>query len=282
MDIKYIEKYLETLRYEKNYSKNTIASYRNDLIKLTEYNYIDDKKAKEIIYKLEVSPKSQAHFLSSVNQFYKYLLEEEIVNTNPFIKIPQPKLPKHLPDYLTEDEIDKLLDITYKDSYDYRNKAMLELLYATGVRITELINLELKDIDLQNDQIKVMGKGSKERIIPINDIAKSALLEYINIHRKNILKTYESQTLFVSRNKTKITRQAFFKIMKKLCLEKGINKNISPHTIRHSFATHLLNNGADLRVIQELLGHENITTTEIYTHLSQQKIKEDYKLHPHA
>ena len=157
---------------------------------------------------------------------------------------------------------------------------MLEMLYATGIRISELCNLTMSNLYLEDEMIKVFGKGSKERIIPVNDVALNSLQEYLKFGRGELLGTKDSEFVFISSRHTKITRQAFFKFLKKLCEEKGIKKNISPHILRHSFATHLLNNGADLRIVQELLGHSDISTTQIYTHLSNQKLESEYEKHP--
>ena len=160
---------------------------------------------------------------------------------------------------------------------------MLELMYSSGLRVSELINLKLNDISLDEDVVRILGKGSKERIVPIGDCAKEALNNYINIYRKDLFKNNRSDYLFLSKNGTKLSRQYFFKLIKKQSSLNNINKNISPHTLRHSFATHMLNYGADLRSIQELLGHSDISTTQIYTHISQSKIKDDYiNSHPHS
>ena len=211
------------------------------------------------------------------------MINENIVKTNPCINIISPKLAKKLPNYLTEEEVDKLLNIPLKTAYDYRNKAMLELLYATGIRVSELINLKFVNLELQDDFIRVMGKGSKERIIPISNISKKYLIEYIEIYRKTLLKNKDSEYLFINNQGNVISRVGFFKIIKKLCLENNISKNVSPHILRHSFATHLLAHGADLRVIQELLGHSDISTTQIYAHLINDKLKKDYEeFHPHS
>ena len=193
-----------------------------------------------------------------------------------------PKIEKKLPNYLTIEEVDKLLDIRLEKPTDYRNKAMLELLYATGMRISELTNLKLSQVDFDDDIVRVLGKGKKERTIPLNDTAIFALKEYINDYRPFLLKLNTSEYIFINNFGNKISRQGFFKILKKLCVKAEISKEVSPHTLRHSFATHLLNNGADLRIIQELLGHENLVTTEIYAHLQNQKIKDDYENHPRS
>ena len=188
-----------------------------------------------------------------------------------------PKIPSKLPEVLSEEEVDKLLDINLVDKYSYRNKAMLELLYATGMRASELTNLKLNNIDLDSCIVRIMGKGSKERIVPINDTTIKYLNIYINNYRKEILNKKDSEYLFISNALKPITRQGLFKIIKKECIRAGIKKNVYPHILRHSFATHLLNHGANIRIIQELLGHEDITTTEIYTHLSNETIKKDYE-----
>ena len=204
-----------------------------------------------------------------------------MVGENIFYNIDMPKLEKHLPSVLTYEEVDKLLDINITDSFSARNKAILELMYASGLRISETINLKLYDIDLENDILRVFGKGSKERIVPIGTIAVNDLNKYINEYREKMLKNKKNDYLFLNNHGNKITRQGLFKNLKSLLKEKGIEKDVSPHTLRHSFATHLLNNGADLRSIQELLGHSSIKTTQIYTHVSSEHLKEQYKSHPH-
>ena len=283
MNEELINRYLDYLKYERNLSLNTIKSYSNDLqqfAKTHDFLKVTPTDSKKYLEKLNLSPKSQAHTITVLNSFYLFLINENIIKTNPFAQIHHPKLPKYLPEYLTEEEIDKILDINLNNSYDYRNIAMLETLYATGMRVSELVNLEMVNLDLDNALVRIMGKGSKERIIPLTDIAIKRLQIYIKDHRPQLLNNKNSNYVFISRNQKNISRQAFFKIIKTICQSKGINKNISPHTIRHSFATHLLAHGADLRIIQELLGHEDISTTQIYTHLTNTQIKKDYELHP--
>ena len=193
-----------------------------------------------------------------------------------------PKTKKSLPKVLTIEEVDKLLDITLKDAYSYRNKAMLELMYATGLRVSELVNLKIHDIDFINETVRTMGKGNKERIIPMGEIAIHYLKLYLEIYRSQLLKKDYTDDLLLNNHGKCMTRQGFFKILKKLAKEKDIKTSFSPHTLRHSFATHLLENGADLRSIQELLGHSSISTTGIYTHVSNEELKENYKYHPHG
>ena len=286
-----IKNYLNYLKIDKNYSINTINSYKNALTKY--YNYIDKKNInfkkineKEINDFLTYlsknnSPRTVAYTLTVLRNYYNYLIIEKVVGENIFYNIDMPKLEKHLPSVLTYEEVDKLLDINITDSFSARNKAILELMYASGLRISETINLKLYDIDLENDIVRVFGKGSKERIVPIGTIAVNALNKYINEYREKMLKNKKNDYLFLNNHGNKITRQGLFKNLKNLLKEKGIEKDVSPHTLRHSFATHLLNNGADLRSIQELLGHSSIKTTQVYTHVSSEHLKEQYKSHPH-
>ncbi len=284
---KNIKFYLEYLKYERRVSNNTVESYGENLKKLTQNINKDilsltTSDIRMILNNMETSPKTKAHYLSVLNSFYNYMIFNGIIKNNPCSGIRLPKLEKKLPNYLTIEEIDKLLDIKLIKPIDYRNKAMLEVLFATGTRISELINLTLNQIDYNECIIRVLGKGKKDRIIPIGNTAMEYLKLYINEYRGFILKTKNSEYVFINKNGTKISRQGFFKILKKLVKEAGIEKDVSPHTLRHSFATYLLNNGADLRIIQELLGHENLVTTEIYSHLSNKKIEEDYQHHPRA
>ena len=282
----YINKYLDYLKFERKLSDNTLKSYLNDLKDFDLYfnGNVKDLKYKDIsdyINSLkDLNARSVAHYITVINSFYLFLIDESIIDENPCLNIISPKIPKKLPNYLSEDEIDNLLDIRLVTPYDYRNKAMLELLYATGVRITELINLKVSDVDLFNCFIRVFGKGKKERIVPISDLAVKYLTIYIEDYRNMILKEHDSEYLFISNSYKNISRQGFFKILKAECERCGIEKTVSPHVLRHSFATHMLKHGADLRIIQELLGHEDISTTQIYAHLVNEKLKEDYEYHP--
>lgn len=285
----YINKYLDYLKFERKLSKNTILSYKNDLNDLYLYFNEDiinnnDTEMTKYIYSLkELNARSLAHHITVINSFYEFLISEEIIQINPCEGIKSPKLPNKLPNYLTEDEVDKLMNINLETPYSYRNKAMFELLYATGLRVSELVSLKFNDIDLNNDFVRVIGKGSKERIVPVSDLAIKWLSIYLNQYRPIILKNRDSEYLFISNALKPITRQGFFKIIKQEVKRAGINKDVSPHVLRHSFATHLLNHGADLRVIQELLGHSDISTTQIYTHLVNEKIKKDYEeYHPRS
>lgn len=281
-----INKYLDYLEFERKLSSNTIASYKNDLKSLDSYfknkllkvSYNDLQKYLSTLK--DLNARSVAHHITVINSFYNFLLNEELIKENPCLNLVSPKIPKKLPTFLTEDEVDNLLNINLITPYDYRNKAMLELLYATGLRISELCNLKITDVDIHNCFVRVYGKGSKERIVPVTDLALKYLEMYVKTYRPIILKNTISDYLFISNSLTNISRQGFFKIIKKECKRAGISKNVSPHVLRHSFATHLLKHGADLRVIQELLGHEDISTTQIYAHLVNDKLKKDYEFHP--
>ncbi len=286
MDNDYINKYLDYLKYERKLSNNTYESYRYNLEKFSDFFKgknllkLETDEIRDFLYDDNVTAKTRAHYLTVINSFYNFLFENNLITKTPTSTIKLPKLEKKLPEFLTIEEVDKLLNINPMKPTDYRNVAMLETLYATGLRVSELVGLEISNIDFDECTIRVFGKGSKERIVPMNDSAKNALKIYIEEYRDYLLKDKSSSYVFINNLGTKITRQGFFKILKKICRENGIDKHVSPHTLRHSFATHLLNNGADLRVIQELLGHSNITTTEIYSHVSNQKVHSDYEFHP--
>jgi len=286
---------IEFLRYlliDKGYSNNTIESYKRDLEKFLDFNKnknIEDIKNEDLkeyvkyLKEINLNEKSVARNISSLKSFYKFLIIEKYINNNPTDALFLPKVKKSLPNTLSEDEVLKLLDIKLTDNFSYRNKAMLELIYATGLRVSELINLKLQDIDLTQDIIRTFGKGSKERVIPIGDYAKEYLEKYIYEYRGSILKRESCEYLFLNNHGKKMTRQGFFKILKKIAKEKGIDKEFSPHTLRHSFASHLLKYGADLRTIQELLGHSDISTTQIYTHITNEELKKNYQdFHPHG
>lgn len=279
--------FLEYLKYERRVSVNTVDSYGENLLLLKNYTNKDlislkKEDIKDFLDNVEATARTKAHYLTVFNSFYKYLVFMDKIKSNPCDGIKAPKLEKKLPTYLTNEEIAKLFNIRLTKPVDYRNKAILEVMYATGARISEVINLELNQIDFEECIIRVGGKGKKERIIPLDDVAIEALDNYINNYRPFLIKNETCNYVFLNKNGEKISRQMIFKMLKNLANKAGITKEISPHTLRHSFASNLLNNGADLRVIQELLGHENLETTEIYSHLQNKKIKDDYNNHPHA
>ena len=286
------DEYLEYVIVEQHLTQNTKDSYEDELDKYIAYlkeNHISNIENVETgditdyLIKLKhdgLDPRSISHSITVIRNIHKYLLKIGRLKDDVSLNIERPKLRKSLPVTLTVSEVDKLLDIELNTPFDYRNKAMLELIYGTGLRISELLSLTLNDIDLTNCTIRCMGKGRKERILPINEYVIEYLEKYIYVRNK-LEKTVKYKELFLNNHGKPISRQGFFKLLKKLLLEKGLNTNVSPHTLRHSFATHLLENGADLRLIQEMLGHSDISTTRIYTHISNQKVKTDYEeYHP--
>ena len=285
-----INEYIDYIKYERKLSDETVKNYKYDLNKfnsflesknISDFKKIDTKLIEEYLSTLnEYSSKTLSRNITSINNFFIFLLKNKEIKSNPCEFSDRPKLEKKLPEVLNIEEVDKLLDITLKSKYDYRNKAMLEILYGCGLRINELINLTTRDVDFENAVIRCMGKGSKERIVPINDYIIYYLKEYLEI-RPSFFKRNINDYLFLNNHGNKMTRQGFLKNLKKILDEKNIKKHVTPHTLRHSFATHMLSGGADLRSIQLLLGHSDISTTKIYTHISHEKVKEDYKeFHP--
>lgn len=285
-----IREYLNYALVEKKLSLNTIASYRIDLDHYI--NFFRDKKLIDITKKdiskfIEslkdkgLNEKTINHVIGTVKSFHNYFSTHyDIANVTE--NISRLKTTKTLPKVLSIDEVDILLNINLTSSYDYRNKAMLELMYSSGLRVSELLNLALTDIDFENNLVKVFGKGSKERIVPIGDYATNALFKYVSEYRNSLIK-FPTDILFLNNHGKKISRSGFFKIIEKIAKDKGIEKEISPHTLRHSFATHMLECGADLRSIQELLGHENMSTTSIYTHVRSDLLRDAYdKFHPRS
>jgi len=289
-----IEDFINFIVFEKRLSKNTVLSYKEDLLKYEEYmkengildtykiNTTDIEKYLIYLNTNEYTITSIARKLTTIKNFHSYLFNKGYTKTNVAESIDRPKIKKTLPKVLTLQEVDLLLDIKCNTAFDYRNKAMLELLYATGLRISELLNLKLNDIDMENCVVRCLGKGNKERIVPIGEYVLFYLSKYLE-YRPKLSKNKRSEYLFLNNLGGKLSRFSFFKLIKKLLKEKNINVDVSPHTLRHSFATHMLEYGADLRSIQELLGHSDIATTKIYTHISNNKIKEEYnKYHPRS
>lgn len=290
------EAIIEFLNYcsiDKGLSDNTSISYKTDLelylsfIKEKGINSLKDIKSSDIeSYMMFLQEDSHdtvttvARKLTSIKNFHSFLEKEGIVSKNVSVGIKRPKLRKTVVRSLSVSDVDKLLDIKLNTPFDYRNKAMLELIYGTGLRVSELVNLTLNNIDFTNCIIRIVGKGNKERIIPLGEYSMYYLDLYME-RRNSLLKKNICDALFLNNHGKKITRQGFFKILKGLLKEKGLDIDASPHTLRHSFATHLLNSGADLRSIQEMLGHSDISTTRIYTHVGDSKIRNDYKeYHP--
>ncbi len=293
---KYIVDYLNYIYIEKKLSENTKNAYERDLLKYLDYLIKKRRKEQwqlvekqdiikfiEYLKKSSLSVRSISRIIVSIKNFYKFLIKEKIIINNPCEDIESPKQIKSLPKVLNIEEINKLLDFVPKTAFEYRNKAMVELLYASGLRVSELINLNIKDINIDMAIVRCVGKGNKERIIPIGDIALKYINKYLNEYRHIMLKGYITDVLFINNQGKGLTRQGFFKILKQIAKKQEIKKSFSPHTIRHSFATHLLDRGADLRSIQEMMGHSDITTTQIYTHIAQGTIKKNYDdYHPRS
>lgn len=275
----YISDYLNYLDMERGLSKNTLSAYQSDLMAF--FDYLENKKLDELkrkdfssytkhLARNEINPSTITRKIASIKGFFRYLCHKRIIKTNPSISITPPKLPKKLPKVLTKNELETIL----KKNLDILDYAILELLYSAGIRVSELTELELKNIDIAQQIIKVFGKGSKERIVPIGQKCIKILKKYLKKRELIALKYNSKPYLFLDSNGKKITRQKVYKIIHSL--GNDIDKNISPHTIRHSFATHMLENGADLRVVQELLGHASIVTTQLYTHISKKTLREVY------
>ena len=284
MIVQLISEYLNWLEVERGLSRNTIDAYKNDLIGFFDYfqnieNLDEIKRNNFSEYTMflasnNISASSITRKIASIKGFFKYVSANREIKANPALAINSPKLPKRLPKVITFEEIKKLLN----NRLTVKEKAVFELLYATGLRVSELVNLEIKNVDFKNNLIKTTGKGSKERFVPVGKKAKAALNEYLK-QRELILKTkfgsnYKENAIFINDNGKKITRQWVYNFIKKQ--GETIHKQISPHTIRHSFATHLLENGADLRAVQELLGHSSVVTTQLYTHISKKRLKQIY------
>jgi integrase/recombinase XerD len=291
----YIKDYQSYLRIERGLSKNTIENYGFDIERLClflETNQIEvspinitDEAVQEFIYSVskEVNPRSQARIISGLKSFFNYLIFEDYRKDSPLELIESPKTGRKLPDTLSVSEIDALIAaIDLSSNEGERNRAMLETLYGCGLRVSELISLKISDLFFEEGFVKITGKGNKERFVPIGKLTQKYIEIYQNSIRNtiNIKKGFED-TLFLNRRGGQLTRSMIFAIIKNLALQINLHKNISPHTLRHSFATHLLENGADLRSIQLMLGHESITTTEIYVHLDRSFLKEVmHSFHP--
>jgi len=286
-----IDRFLDYIKVEKGLSSNTIQSYNNDLLRFARFlerkglsvknittsdlsDYIQELKGK-------LSERSLARNLSSLRSFYRFLILNSHINHNPTRLIDFPKLPRRLPEVLSFEEVERLLSAPDpKTPEGKRDKAMLELLYATGIRVSELITIKIHDLDLERGIVRVLGKGSKERLIPMGQIAIDSIKEYL-LMRKRFLKDKKFPHLFLNVRGKPLTRQGFWKIIKAYGIKAGIKKRITPHILRHSFATHLLERGADLRSVQLMLGHEDISTTQIYTHISTERIRKIHKrFHP--
>ena len=283
--MKYVEDYLLFLKTEKKLGNNTINSYMLDLEDFfkTFNGSIESCTKKDIlayissINRLEVSTVNR--HISSLKSFFNYLVDESIIKVSPMEEVSSLKKAKKLPKYLSISEVNKLLNIPLNSEFDYRNKAMLELMYATGLRVSELVSIEYSNIDFENSIIRINGKGKKERIIPLGEVASYYLKVYLSDYRSKLLKRNTYNQVFLNNHGKPITRQGFNYILENIRELTGIEKEITPHVLRHSFATHLLEGGADIRSIQEMLGHENISTTNIYTEVVNDVLRSNYEMY---
>lgn len=291
----YIKSFQSYLRIERSLSANTIANYSFDLLRLTNYLEfngisknpitIGEEEIQQFIYFVskEVNPRSQARIISGLKSFFNYLIFEDYRSDNPMELIETPRLGRKLPDTLSIQDIDRLIAaIDLSKEEGERNKAMLETLYGCGLRVSELVSLKISDLFFDEGFIKITGKGNKQRFVPIGKTTQKYMETYKNLIRSHIsIQKGHEDTLFLNRRGRQLTRAMVFTIIKDLAVKINLNKSISPHTFRHSFATHLLENGADLRSIQLMLGHESITTTEIYVHLDRKHLTQIVnKFHP--
>ena len=288
-----IKDFVEFLAVEKRQSHNTVLAYRRDILRFLKFlcgrsalgAASSDIRAFMVRLDQEgLSARSQARCLSSLKSFYKYLLSENLVDENPADILQSPKLWRRLPGVLSIRDVEALLSCPDETKPDgKRNKAMLEVLYASGLRVTELVSLKINDLNLEVGYLKSMGKGSKERLVPLGEKALDAARLYISAARPELLKGGDSPDLFITNRGRRMTRQCFWNIIKVYALKAGIKVPVSPHTLRHAFATHLLEGGADLRSVQAMLGHADISTTQIYTHILQRQMKDIFdKCHPRA
>jgi len=284
---RYLDKFISYLDIEKNYSPHTILNYRLDLIEFLKFS--EPTPIKKIDYHLlrkflaqmrsrQYRSRTLARKLSSLRSFFRFLHRESLIEDNPAVLLMTPKLEKTLPKFLTESEMTQLIEApSPKTTYGKRDRAILETLYSTGIRVSELVGLNVEHVDLIGNIAKVAGKGKKERLVPIGDRALDAIRDYLG-RRK-----HRSRALFLNKNGTRLSDRGVRNIMNKHIKATSLERDISPHVLRHSFATHLLNRGADLRSVQELLGHVNLSTTQIYTHVTTDRLKEVYnKAHPRA
>ena len=286
-----IEQFLDAQWLERGLSENTLAAYRNDLnglavwLALRRCGIVAARREDLLDYLSErvvngARPRTTARLLSSLRRFYRYLVREGRLSGDPTVRIDTPRIGRPLPDSLSEKEVETLLDAPAAgEALGLRDRAMLELLYACGLRVSELVNLTMEQLDLTQGVVRLMGKGSKERLVPLGEEAADWLQRYIAQSRPELAAGASARALFITRSGKAMTRQAFWYRLRHYAVKSGINKALSPHTLRHAFATHLLNHGADLRVVQMLLGHSDLSTTQIYTHVARERLKELHARH---
>lgn len=287
-----LKNFLEYLTYEKKYSLLTIKNYERDIeyflyflkdkkiFKINDVEYNDIREYLVHLHNHQYSKKTISRYISSLRTFFKYLYIEGVIDDNPMVLASNPKLDKKLPNFLYINDLEKLLSIPISDNvYDIRDSLILELLYSTGIRVSELVNIKLKDINFSEQQIKIMGKGSKERYVIYGDVCKNKLVNYLK-NSRNFLDIKESNYLILNKNGEKITTRYVEILIKKYQKLANIKVNVTPHTLRHTFATHMLEGGADLKSVQELMGHESLSSTQVYTHITSERLRNVY-LHTH-
>jgi len=285
-----IERFIDAMWMEAGLSENTLAAYRRDLFGLADWLKQRDVELTQaargdlLAYLGAQSvagqkPRSVARLLSSIRRLYRYLVREGLREDDPSRLIEAPRLGRSLPDTLTESEVDELLNAPGDSALGLRDRAMLELIYATGLRVSELVGLTMTQISLQQGLVRVVGKGNKERLVPLGEEAQARIEQYLKFSRPELLDGNPCDHLFVTGRRAGMTRHAFWHIVKRYATQAGIEKHLSPHTLRHAFATHLLNHGADLRVVQLLLGHSDLSTTQIYTHVARERLKSLHAQH---
>ncbi len=291
-----VDTYLLHLKVERGLAKNTLDSYRRDLKKFVGYlrrngintlNEVDRRMIMsfmEDLHNQHRAPATISRNLAAIRSFYSFLTQESLVKANPTTELDAPKIPKRLPNVMTVSQVAILMEQPNgNNAAGLRDKAMLELLYATGIRVSELVDLNLVDVNLEMGFLRCLGKGSKERIVPMGKSAIEAIDAYLQKGRGKLIRNSEDQAVFVNIHGGRLTRQGFWKILKKYVRQAGFQGDITPHTLRHSFATHLLENGADLRAVQEMLGHSDISTTQIYTRVTAIHLRDVYQQsHPRA
>ncbi|MGH8751237.1 MAG: site-specific tyrosine recombinase XerD [Burkholderiales bacterium] len=288
-----LDEFCDALWLEDGLAPNTLASYRSDLRKFAQWlskknriplletrqQDIEDFLAHQVL-SAKARARTTSRELSSLKRFFRYVLRQGRIKTDPTLRIEAPKLPRGLPKSLTEDDVVSLLNAPRLDTaLGLRDRSMLEVLYASGLRVSELVNLKISQVSLDMGVVRVMGKGSKERLVPLGDEAQDWIKRYQDQARRDLLKGKTSDALFVTERGQGMTRQAFWYLLRRYCTHAGLAKAVSPHTLRHAFATHLLNHGADLRVVQLLLGHADISTTQIYTHVARERLKQLHAKH---
>jgi len=290
-DLALVERFLDALWMESGLSDNTLASYRRDLFALVAWLHKQglsllalerSQLLDYLAFRLRegYKPASTARFLSCARRFYRYLMRESLISIDPTLRVDNPKRSRRLPDTLTESEVEALLAAPeVSDVIGLRDRAMLEILYACGLRVSELVGLRLHQINLQQGVVRVVGKGNKERLVPLGEEAMDWLLRYVKEARPALVEGNQTDVVFPSNRGQMMTRQTFWHRIKLHAANAGIHKHLSPHTLRHAFATHLLNHGADLRVVQLLLGHSDLSTTQIYTHVAQVRLQAVYQAH---